>query len=417
MSLRPWTGDRAQYLATTARLVAESEPRVRAFTHLDLDAAAGEPVPDGAPLAGLPIAVKEIIDVAGWPVTLGSTTMTDRIATADAEPVRRLRAAGAVVAGMTTTTPFACGTTTVTTHPVDARHTPGGSSAGSGAAVGAGFVPVALASQSQASTLRPASYCGAWGYKPTHDRLPRAGMHQLSSTLDDLGIIAASLADLRAVCEVLWEPRSLPVAPPPATLRVGWLRLDDGDLPRATTRTAFSRWLAALDAAPTVSVLTGTPELAAADAAIQGSGRACFNIFATESAPVLAPLVAAGEPDPRLAEMVDHAAWTGPEGLAAALQVRDELRRTWSALAEQVDVVVTLATTNPAPVGHESTGCRRMPATSSLLGIPALSAPWLEVEGLPQGVQLLGFDGRDEELFDAAALLERAVFTRNEESS
>uniref|UniRef100_UPI0025CC6908 amidase family protein n=1 Tax=uncultured Aeromicrobium sp. TaxID=337820 RepID=UPI0025CC6908 len=187
--------------------------------------------------------------------------------------------------------------------------------------------------------------------------------------------------------------------------------------PRATTRTAFSRWLAALDAAPTVSVLTGTPELAAADAAIQGSGRACFNIFATESAPVLAPLVAAGEPDPRLAEMVDHAAWTGPEGLAAALQVRDELRRTWSALAEQVDVVVTLATTNPAPVGHESTGCRRMPATSSLLGIPALSAPWLEVEGLPQGVQLLGFDGRDEELFDAAALLERAVFTRNEESS
>lgn len=416
MSLRPWTGDRTDYLETTARLVAAAEPMVRAFTHLDLSAAAVREVPAEAPLAGMPIAVKEIIDVAGWPVTFGSSTMTDRVPDADAESVRRLREAGAVVVAMTTTTPFACGTTTVTTNPADPAHTPGGSSAGSGAAVGAGFVPVALASQSQASTLRPASYCGAWGYKPSHGRLPTAGMHQLSSTLDDLGVIAADLADLRAVCEVLWEPRSLPVAAEPSSLRVGWLRLDDGDLPRATTRDAIAWWLAELDASPAIDLLTGTDELDTVDALIQGSGQACFDVFATESAPVLAPLVAAGESDPRLTEMVEHATRTGPAGLAEALRVRQRLRAAWAELADHVDVVVALSTTNPAPAGHETTGCRRMPATSSLIGVPALSAPWLEVEGLPQGVQLLGFEGRDEELFAAAAVLERALFERNEES-
>ena len=113
-ALRPWTGEAADYLAGTARLLAEDEPRVRAFTHVDLDAARAAAVRADGPLAGMPIAVKEIIDVAGMPVTLGSTVFAGRIATRDAEAVARLRRAGAVVLGMTTTTPFACGTSTGT---------------------------------------------------------------------------------------------------------------------------------------------------------------------------------------------------------------------------------------------------------------------------------------------------------------
>lgn len=415
MTLRPWSGDRQDYLDGTADLIDRVEPTLRAFTALDLAGARTATVAASAPLAGMPIAVKEIIDVQDWPVTFGSSTMTDRVAASDAEPVRRLREAGAVVLGITTSTPFACGTTTVTTNPVAPDHTPGGSSAGSGAAVGAGIVPVALASQSQASTLRPASYCGAWGYKPTHRRLPSGGMHRLADTLDDLGIIAASLADLRAVCDVLWEPRPTPPVSGSAPLRVGLMRLDDGDLPRESTRAALAEFIARIGVDARIDLVAASEELSAVDARIAGTGQSCFDIFAGESEPVLAPLVQAGEPDPRLAEMVRHAHDIGEEGLRRALAHREELRALWATLQDRFDVILALATTNPAPPGHATTGCRRMPATSSLLGIPALTAPWLTVEGLPQGIQLLGFDGRDEELLDAAARLQHVIDTGNED--
>lgn len=405
---RPWHGAAAGYLDETARRLAEVEPWLRAFTHVDLAGARDAASSATGPLAGMPFAVKEIIDVAGLPVGLGSRLFADRVPSRDATAVRRLRAAGAVVAGVTTSTPFACGTTTVTANPRRPAATPGGSSAGSGAAVGAGIVPLALASQSQASTLRPASYCGAWGFKPSHLRLPRDGMHLLSDTLDDLGLIAASLDDLAAAVAVLAEPpapaarRDLTAGAP---LRVGLVRLDDGGLPRPSTLAALDALVARLGRTDRVD-LVWTPELAAFDAAVIGSGVVCFDIFAGEAAAVLAGYVAAGEPDPRLAEMVEHAARLGPAGLDAALARREALRAAYDRLAANVDVLLTLATTNPAPDGHASTGCRRLPATSSLLGVPALSAPWLEVDGMPQGVQLLGFDGRDEDLLAAAALLD-----------
>lgn len=394
--MRPWTpGTPAAYLEGTATLLADREPDLRAFTHVAADWSHGD-----GPLAGMPIAVKEIIDVAGMPVGCGSATLADRVPTADAAITAQLRAGGAVLVGLTTSTPFACGTTTVTDNPRAPGHTPGGSSAGSAAAVGAGIVPVALASQSQASTIRPASYCGAWGYKPSHLRLPRDGMHQLSDTLDDLGLIAASLTDLAAVLRVLVEP----VDPPSLTspLRVGRLSLDDGGLPRPETLAAFEGLLARLD-------VTDSPSLWAVDAELQGSGQACFDIFAGESAPDLAGHVAAGETDPRLQEMVDHASTLGADGLRRALVRRAELRTLWAALAHEYDVLIALATTNPAPAGHASTGCRRMPATASLLGIPAITAPWLTVDGLPQGVQLLGFEGRDAELIEAARVLDEEL--------
>lgn len=379
-----------------------------AFTYLDSD----PPAPAAGPLHGLPVAVKEIIDVAGMPVTFGSPLFADRIATEDAEAVARLKAAGAVVVGMTTTTPFACGTTTTTSNPHRASATPGGSSAGSGAAVGGGLVPVALASQSQASTIRPASYCGAWGYKPTHLRLPREGMHLLADTLDDLGIIADSVDHLAGVAGVLLDqphPAEPHPAEPHTKLRVGRLRLDDGGLPRAETLAALDELVATLAGSGIgdIEIISTTPELVAFDELVQGSGRTCFDIFAGESAPLLATYVAQGEPDPRLREMVERANVIGADGLAAALEQRDELRAAYAELAAHVDVILTLSTTNPAPEGHESTGCRRMPATASLLGVPAVSAPWLEVDGMPQGVQLIGFEGRDEDLFDAARRLDQ----------
>lgn len=385
--------------------LAERDAELRAFTHIAEPPPVDDAVPVG-PLAGLPVAVKEIIDVAGMPVTYGSPLFADRVPDTDAEAVRRLKAAGAVIAGMTTTTPFACGTTTVTRNPHRLTHTPGGSSAGSGAAVGGGLVPVALASQSQASTLRPASYCGAWGYKPSHLRLPRAGMHLLSDTLDDLGLVAADLDVLEKVLAVLaddWRPEATP-----RTLRVGLVRLDDGDLPRPETLRALEELVQRLDGDGITIVRSDA--LRELDEQVDGSGLSCFDIFAGESATVLAEYVAAGEPDPRLREMVDHA---DPARLVRALQHRAALVTAYRVATAAVDVLLTLSTTNPAPEGLESTGCRRMPATSSLLGVPALSAPWLTVDGLPQGVQLLGRPGGDERLVAAArALAAREEATR-----
>ncbi len=398
----PWRGEPERYLADAAARIDDLEPRVRAFTHLDRGAFT-EPVTSTGPLAGMPVAVKEIIDVAGMPTTYGSALFADRVPERDAESVARLRAAGAVVVGMTTTTPFACGTTTVTDNPRVPGHTPGGSSAGSGAAVGAGFVPVALASQSQASTIRPASYCGAWGFVPSHGRLPRDGMHLLADTLDDLGVIAASLADLSSVYAVLAEPRTTPLQRR-ARPRIGVLGLDHGGLPSPRTLGAFDSLVRMLSQHFPVDV--GSPALAEVDLELAGSGHACFDLFAGESAHVLAPLVAAGEPDPRLAEMVRHAEAIGPSGVDRALLERARLGGIWEALAEDHDVLLALSTTNPAPHGHATTGCRRMPATASLLGVPALSAPWLTVDDRPQGVQRIGFDGRDEELLGAAAAID-----------
>lgn len=396
--LRPWTGP--DHLDLTEQLVAEMEPQLRAFTHVDLPAARAAAAQASGPLAGLPIAVKEIIDVAGLPITYGSAAFAGRTPSADADAVARLRAAGAVVVGTTTTTPFACGTTTVTANPHRPAHTPGGSSAGSGAAVGAGIVPIALASQSQASTIRPASYCGAWGFKPSHLRLPRGGMHLLSDTLDDLGIIAAGLDDLERVLDVLagdWSATTVD------DVRIGVVRLDDGDLPSPQVRASLAAFVARISGGGVTIV--DDLSLTALDAAVAGSGQFCFDLFAGESASTLAEYVAMGEPDPRLVEMVEHAAAIGARGLQAALVRRDVLREQHAALAEHVDVLLTLSTTGPAPRGHAGTGCRRMPATASLLGVPALSAPWLQIDGLPLGVQLLGFQGRDEHLVAAARLL------------
>lgn len=390
--LRPWIG--RDHLDLTEQLLRDVEPWLRAFTHIDLVAARASAAASSGPLAGMPVAVKEIIDVAGMPITYGSRVHAGRTPKVDALAVSRLRRAGAVLVGTTTTTPFACGTTTVTANPHARSHTPGGSSAGSGAAVGAGIVPVALASQSQASTIRPASYCGAWGFKPSHERLPRGGMHLLAPTLDDLGVMAASVADLDAVLEVLadtWTPRHV------TDVRVGVVRLDDGDLPSPSTRAALDALIDRL-AGESVEIVRADPDLSRYDALIQGSGRTCFDIFAGESAQGLAQAVRRGEPDPRLTEMIGHARQIGADGLAAARARRSQLRASHAALQGHVDVLLTLSTTNPAPVGHASTGCRRMPATASLLGVPAVSAPWLTVDGMPQGVQLIGFEGHDEHL-------------------
>src|SRR5437016_8161523 len=160
----------------------------------------GQPI--GA-LHGVPVGLKDIIDTADMPTENGSVLHAGRTPSRDASVVSLLRGAGGVILGKTVTTEFATRTPGKTRNPHNSGHTPGGSSSGSAAAVAAGMVPLALGSQTTGSTVRPASYCGVYGLKPTHGLIPRHGMFQLSRTLDHVGLFARTIDDLALLLEQL----------------------------------------------------------------------------------------------------------------------------------------------------------------------------------------------------------------------
>src|SRR5690625_161580 len=191
--------------------IEETEPRLKAWEHVDFAGAlaAARQIDSErntghglGPLAGVPVAVKDVIDVAGMPTGAGFKPFRNRIATTDSEIVRRLRDAGAIVVGKVTTAQFAAFDPPGTVNPWDASRTPGGSSTGSGVAVAAGQVPLALATQTGGSTLRPAAYNGVVGFKPSFGRVSTRGAFPVAPSLDHVGVIARSVADCEVVAEI-----------------------------------------------------------------------------------------------------------------------------------------------------------------------------------------------------------------------
>src|SRR5205823_12333173 len=192
--------------------VRETDAQVQAWAFLDPDHAlaqaraadeyrlSGQAI---GPLHGVPVGIKDIIDTGDMPTENGSVLHAGRTPSRDAAVVTLLRAAGAVIMGKTVTTEFATRSPGKTRNPHNPEHTPGGSSSGSAAAVGAGMVPLALGSQTTGSTIRPASFCGVWGFKPTHGLIPRTGMFQLSRTLDHVGLFARTIDDVALLLETL----------------------------------------------------------------------------------------------------------------------------------------------------------------------------------------------------------------------
>src|SRR6266850_156401 len=197
--------------ACLARL-REVDGQVQAWTFLDPDYAlaqaraadeyrmSGQPI--GA-LHGVPVGLKDIIDTADMPTENGSVLHAGRTPSRDAAVASRLREAGAIVMGKTVTTEFATRTPGKTRNPHNPAHTPGGSSSGSAAAVAAGMVPLALGSQTTGSTIRPASFCGVYAFKPTHGLISRRGMFQLSRSMDHVGLFARTIEDIALLLESL----------------------------------------------------------------------------------------------------------------------------------------------------------------------------------------------------------------------
>jgi Asp-tRNA(Asn)/Glu-tRNA(Gln) amidotransferase A subunit family amidase len=389
--------------------IAERDATVRAWAHVDPEAAlaqarAADTSERRSPLHGVPVGVKDIIDTRDLPTELGTPIHAGRCPAADAACVAQLRDAGAVILGKTRTTEFAYFHPSATRNPLDPSRTPGGSSSGSAAAVADGMVPLALGSQTAGSTIRPASFCGVLGLKPSHGLIDLTGVKRLSARLDTLGLFARSIDDLELLLDTLAGQRPAPgSAGPPriAFARTARWQLVEPDAQGALEAAA----LALADAGAQVDELELSAELEALVDAQQ-------TIMAVEVAANLA-----GEYDSNgdrmsaeLSELIEEGRATERGDYEAALAAAERGAERLPTVFEAHDLLLTPAARGQAPRGLDATGDPVFCRAWTLLGTPAISVPGpLGADGLPIGVQLVAPPGREAELLAAARWVWQAL--------
>jgi Asp-tRNA(Asn)/Glu-tRNA(Gln) amidotransferase A subunit family amidase len=388
--------------------IAALEPDVQAWTVLDPERVRRQALAlgrcDGTtrPLLGLPVGVKDIFATADMPTENGTHLHAGRQPAADAAVVARLRAAGALVMGKTVTTELAAFTPGKTRNPRDQRRTPGGSSSGSAAAVASGMVPLALGSQTNGSVIRPASFCGIYGFKPSFGLIDREGMTAQAPSVDHVGCFARSLADIALVADVLAGPsgslRGALGQRRDAAPRLAFVKGPSWDAAEAATQQRFTS-LATELGLPTVELP------AMFDEAIEVHRRLTW--------PELAHLFrweydqGHGGLSEALRAMVAGGREIAATDYLAAIDARARLREAIGPLLDRFDALVTPPATGEAPIGLESTGSPVFCTVWTLLGTPAISLPLLQgPAGMPLGVQLVSGRGRDASLLAAAAWLE-----------
>ncbi|PWR03903.1 amidase [Meridianimarinicoccus roseus] len=396
--------------------VAERDPEVRAFAWIDPEHARAQARaldehrlrgrPTG-PLHGVPVALKDIIDTVGIPTENGCALDAGRKPMHDAFVTERLKAAGAVIFGKTVTTELAFMTPGPTTNPHDPAYTPGGSSQGSAAAVAAAMVPLAIGTQTGGSVIRPASFCGVTGYKPTFGAIPRRGILAQSPSLDTVGVFARSPAEAAMLGEVLFgydvgDPATR-LAPHPDLHRIatsepplapvfaivqppGWNEADQ-DL-----RDAFDELAAELGDQAFVAPL---PKLFDDAAAVRerinfAEMARCYYTYGRDGGDVLGP-------------HVRDAIETGNGILArdylSALDMPKVLNAALDEIFDRCDAILCPAAPGPAPKGLDSTGSAIFNGLWTLCGTPAVTVPALTASnGLPMGLQLVAARGNDARL-------------------
>ena len=371
-----------------------------------------------SPIDGMPIGIKDVTETVDMPTQFGSPLLAGWEFHKDAACVAALRAAGAVIVGKTVTTEFAMSYPRGTRNPHDLQRTPGGSSSGSAAAVAAGIISAGLGTQVIGSVLRPASFCGVTGFKPTAHGINRTGSHDYQSQ-SCIGVLAASLADAwqvaieianRAGGDPGWPGLTGPDQPPqprrPKRLALletpGW-----GDA-SAGAKAALAAASKRLKAAG-IDILTrenhaivDSLESDIAEAfdlsmrIVDWEMRWFIRTLADRDIEKLSPHVRA--------RMAAAEAMTRTEYLDA-ISLRDAIRSSYAEVASDCDACITLTATGPAPMGLESTGNPKFVVPGSLLGIPTLTLPLLEDDGLPLGLQLMGFADRDADAFAVGSYL------------
>jgi Asp-tRNA(Asn)/Glu-tRNA(Gln) amidotransferase A subunit family amidase len=388
-------------------------------THRKVERTRGEPLPA---LYGVPVALKDIIDTIDFPTAFGSTIHEGRYAVADATVVRRLRAAGAVIFGKTVTTEFATTVPGATRNPHNPDHTPGGSSSGSAAAVAAGMVPVALGTQTNGSVIRPASFCGVYGFKPTRGLLPRTGVFEQSPSLDQMGVFARDIGDLALVAELLsgddgedvlslgQAPRPLAAvaaSEPPVEPKFCFVRTPWWDRMDPEAREACEYFLDVMQVEVKVAELPGVVEQSVDWLRLVHEPELAFAMQREYR----------HHPDklsPRLREQIERGMKVPVVDHLAARERMPHVASAFETYFEHYDAILTPAALGPAPLGLESTGDPIMQTVWSFGGLPSLSLPLLTLSGgLPLGIQAVGLPHQDGRLLRSCRWLVQRFIERS----
>ncbi len=374
------------------------------------------------PLHGVPIGIKDIIDVAGWPTGCGFPPWRERRARRDAWVVRRLRMAGAIILGKTVTTQFAAFDPPPTANPWRHDRTPGGSSSGSAAAVAAAMCPAALGTQTGGSILRPAAYCGVVGLKPTFGRVSVRGVFPFAPRLDHVGPITRSVRDAALLLDVLAgpDPRSVrssltatrtveayDAAVDRCHLRVGLLSAFFKE--RATEDAWLVAERAAMLLARSGARIAAVEEISAE--LIEDVLAEHRVIMTAEAAFVHRKLFARyrDEYAPRIGQVIEEGNRVSAAQYLEACRAQDRFRRLVRRLFDRYDLIITPATPDRAP-DRSTTGPPVFQSPWSFAGVPTIALPArLSVDQLPLGVQLIANWGRERCLIRAAALVEHLL--------
>jgi len=336
------------------------------------------------PLWGIPFGIKDIIDVAGLPTKCGSPLRQDApAATEDAFIVKRLRQAGAIILGKTVTTEFACFDPAATRNPWNLDRTPGGSSSGSAAAVASGMCVAAIGTQTGGSILRPASYCGMSGLKPAHHDEHLAGVALVSPTLDHVGPLASSVADLQFIWQAIGFVDTFAKVESVTSIA----RIDDPFLEQADTTVAAAFEIAMEQLCQAFPITKYTLPICFAEIhvfhrtimAVEAAKvhETQFAAVPERFSPTVAGLIQAGKQIPTADYL--HAC-------ERRKQLIGEVVATWPTAT-----ILALPTTLAAAPTRETTGDPRLNSPFSFLGLPSLTLPCgFSPEGLPLGLQLVG---------------------------
>jgi Asp-tRNA(Asn)/Glu-tRNA(Gln) amidotransferase A subunit family amidase len=416
-----------QFLERSLELLESWEPRIGAFVCTNLPDAraaadraterwrAGRPL---SPIDGMPIGIKDVIETFDMPTQMGSPLFLGWRSEKDAASVRALRDAGAVIVGKTVTTEFAASEPRGTRNPWNTAHTPGGSSSGSAAAVAVGIVGAALGTQVIGSVIRPASFCGCVGFKPSVNAINREGSHDYQSQ-SCTGILAASLQDAWQVAREivarvggdagtpgLQGPDTIPPAEKPRRLAVletvGWDAASVGAKQRlgeyVMRLKSTGIEIRTRDNDDKVAALE-TDLVNAMELSHRCNGwemRWFIRTMRERDAAALSRSILDRAQRYEDMTLADH---------RADLRERARVRAVHAELAASCDACITLAAPNHAPEGLGSTGNPEFAVPASLLGVPALSLPLFEVNDMPLGLQVIGYFDRDADAFATAAWL------------
>jgi Asp-tRNA(Asn)/Glu-tRNA(Gln) amidotransferase A subunit family amidase len=385
--------------------IAARDSTVKAWVNFDPELALAQAraldrSPQRGPLHGVPIGLKDTIDTFDMPTEMGSPIFRGHRPRADASCVALLRRAGAVILGKTATCEFAGSAPPATTNPHNFTHTPGGSSSGSAAAVADHMVPAALGTQTGGSVLRPSSFCGIFGYKPTYNMFNKGGVWPAADSIDTVGWLAGAIDDIELLTRVLrmQEPRAsqaLGGAP-----RIGLWRTDLWDTAQDEAKAAVEDAAAKLGKA---GAKVHDAELPAAFLGLHVIARssigfyeraACMAYFWDHQRALLSP---------QMQLYVENGHKIPRADYIAGLRRLDECRVLLASVFENIDVLLVPCVPGEAPKGLAATGDPSMQAIWTALHTPSITLPTHRgPNNLPVGIQLVGQRYDDDRLLACA---------------